>query len=213
MREVGGHQLLGAEETATADLPTRYGLFRVVAFSPEVAAREHLALVKGEVEGRRSVPVRIHSECLTGDVLTSRRCDCRAQLEKSLEMIERAGTGVLLYMRQEGRGIGLFNKIRAYRLQQEGLDTVEANLKLGFASDQRGYGDAAALIRLLGIRSVRLMTNNLSKVEGLRAAGIVVEDRIPLLTEPDEHNAGYLRTKAEKFGHLLDPEEPGDDRS
>jgi GTP cyclohydrolase II len=193
-------------EIATASLPTRYGAFRVYAFSPDIVAKEHLALVKGSARGRSGVPVRVHSECLTGDVMGSRRCDCRAQLEQSLEMIEKAGIGALIYLRQEGRGIGLFNKIKAYHLQELGRDTVEANRELGFADDTRRYHDAARLIRLLGIVSVRLITNNLAKIDGLRQEGIIVEDRIPLITEPDEHNARYLETKAEKMGHLLQPD-------
>lgn len=199
--------VLGTEEEASAELPTRYGSFRVHAFAPEVVSAEHVAVVKGEVQDRRGVAVRLHSECLTGDVMGSRRCDCRAQLEKSLALIEKEGCGVLLYLRQEGRGIGLFNKIRAYRLQEEGLDTVEANLKLGFDSDHRSYRDAALILRMLGVRSVRLITNNLSKIEGLREEGIEVQERIPLITEPDAFNAQYLRTKAEKCGHLLDPQD------
>lgn len=197
-----------AGRIASASLPTRHGPFRIFAFPPEVVVEEHVALVKGEIAGMAEVPVRIHSECLTGDVLGSRRCDCRAQLEGALELIGREKAGALLYLRQEGRGIGLYNKIRAYRLQEEGLDTVEANLRLGFEDDQRSYRDAALLIRLLGILSVRLITNNRLKIDGLRQEGIEVAGRIPLLTEPDEHNAGYLRTKAEKLGHLLGPRRP-----
>jgi GTP cyclohydrolase II len=195
-------------EVAVANLPTRYGTFRVYGFSPDIVADEHVALVKGEVRGRAGVPVRIHSECLTGDALGSRRCDCRAQLEKSLRMIEEAGAGVLIYLRQEGRGIGLFNKIRAYGLQEQGRDTVEANRELGFADDGRTYHDAAELIRRLGPASVRLITNNMAKIEGLRQEGIAVDGRIPLITEPDVHNARYLETKAEKLGHLLGPDAP-----
>lgn len=195
-----------SNDTASAVLPTRHGLFRVHAFSPAIMAQEHLALVKGDVRGMESVAVRIHSECLTGDVFGSRRCDCRAQLESSLSIIGQEGVGAIFYLRQEGRGIGLFNKIKAYRLQEEGLDTVEANLKLGFENDHRRYADAATLIRCLEIRSVRLITNNLDKISGLRMEGIAVVGRIPLITEPDEHNAHYLRTKADKLGHLLDPE-------
>ena len=194
------------EEIAVANLPTRYGDFKVYGFSAGIVDAEHVALVKGAVRGRDRVAVRIHSECLTGDVLGSRRCDCRAQLESSLAMIEKTGSGVLIYLRQEGRGIGLFNKIKAYHLQELGRDTVEANLELGFADDGRTYHEAARLIRLLGVRSVRVITNNLAKIEGLRQAGILVEARIPLITEPDEHNARYLETKAEKLGHLLGPD-------
>jgi 3,4-dihydroxy 2-butanone 4-phosphate synthase/GTP cyclohydrolase II len=191
---------------ATASLPTRHGTFRVVAFPPEVVPEEHLALVKGDVAGRSAVAVRVHSECLTGDVMGSRRCDCRAQLEAALALIEREGEGILIYLRQEGRGIGLYNKIRAYRLQEMGRDTVEANLELGFENDQRSYRDAARLLSILGPTSIRLITNNPLKVDGLCQEGIDVAGRIPLITEPDEHNAGYLRTKAEKLGHLLEVE-------
>jgi GTP cyclohydrolase II len=194
------------DRVASATLPTRHGTFRVVAFPSDIVPDEHVALVKGEVAGRDAVPVRVHSECLTGDVMGSRRCDCRAQLEASLALIEREGVGILLYLRQEGRGIGLYNKIRAYRLQEQGRDTVEANLELGFGNDDRSYRDAATLLRVLEPRSVRLITNNMRKIDGLRAEGIDVSGRIPLVTEPDEHNAGYLRTKAEKLGHLLDLE-------
>ncbi len=197
------------ETPAAADLPTRYGRFRAHAFPPDVASEEHLALVMGEVRGSQGVPVRLHSECLTGDVMGSLRCDCRAQLERSLALIEEEGLGVLLYLRQEGRGIGLFNKIRAYRLQDQGLDTVEANVRLGFEGDQRGYEKAARLLALLGPRSVRLITNNPDKVEGLRREGIDVVGRISLVVTPDDHNRRYLKTKAEKFGHLLDPIEEG----
>jgi 3,4-dihydroxy 2-butanone 4-phosphate synthase/GTP cyclohydrolase II len=194
------------DRIATATLPTQHGTFKVVAFSPDVVPEEHVALVKGDVAGRAGVAVRVHSECLTGDVMGSRRCDCRAQLEAALQLIERQGEGILLYLRQEGRGIGLYNKIRAYRLQELGRDTVEANLELGFENDQRSYRDAARLLTILGPASIRLITNNPRKVDGLRQEGIDVAGRIPLITEPDEHNAGYLRTKAEKLGHLLEPE-------
>jgi len=193
-------------EIAVANLPTRYGDFKVYGFSAGIVDAEHVALVKGDVRDGEGVAVRVHSECVTGDVLGSRRCDCRAQLESSLAMIENADRGALIYLRQEGRGIGLFNKIKAYHLQELGRDTVEANLELGFADDGRTYHDAARLIRLLGIRSVRVITNNLAKIEGLRKEGITVDGRIPLITEPDEHNARYLETKAEKLGHLLGPD-------
>ncbi len=203
-----GHPDQATEAVATATLPTRYGTFTVYGFSGDIVAEEHVALVKGDVRGRGAVPVRVHSECLTGDVFGSRRCDCRAQLESSLAIIEKAGLGAVIYLRQEGRGIGLFNKIRAYRLQEEGLDTVQANIRLGFEDDHRTYHDAARLIRLIGPASVRLITNNQLKIDGLVEEGIQVTGRIPLITVPDEHNAQYLRTKAEKLGHLLGPE-PG----
>jgi len=201
-----GREQTPQDDVAMATLPTRYGTFNIYGFSNDVVSEEHVALVKGEVRGREGVPVRVHSECLTGDVFGSRRCDCRAQLERSLQIIEAEGMGAVIYLRQEGRGIGLFNKIRAYRLQEEGLDTVQANNELGFDDDHRSYRDAARLIRFIGPVSVRLITNNQLKIDGLKEEGIDVTGRVPLITEPDEHNAHYLRTKAEKLGHLLGPQ-------
>jgi len=193
---------------ASADLPSRFGRFRIVAFAPGTGGKEHVALVRGEVRGAAGVPARIHSECLTGDALGSLRCDCREQLERSLEALGAMPRGVLLYLRQEGRGIGLLNKVRAYALQDQGADTFEANHRLGFGADLREYGEAAAMLSALGVASVRLMTNNPAKLDGLRAHGVRVLERIPLVTPATPHNAGYLRTKQVRAGHLLDLE-PG----
>ena len=193
--------------TASAGLPTRHGAFRVMAFSRDLVSKDHLALIKGDVEGREEVPVRLHSECVTGDVLGSRRCDCRAQLEGAIDFIEKAGFGVLIYLRQEGRGIGLFNKIRAYRLQELGRDTIEANEELGFDADQRSWKEAAAILRLCGVSTVRVITNNRLKIDGLRREGIDVRGRIPIIIPPDDFNAPYLRTKADRMGHMLDEQD------
>ncbi len=186
-----------------ADLPTRFGHFRAVAFTPDAEGKEHIAIVRGTVRGSRNVPVRVHSECLTGDVIGSLRCDCRDQLQHALEHLGTLSEGVLLYLRQEGRGIGLTNKIRAYALQDDGHDTVEANHLLGFGDDERDYTTAADMLRGLGVRSIRLMTNNPRKVAGLRERGITVAGRIPIIMEPNRHNAGYLRTKQQRSGHWL----------
>ncbi len=188
---------------AAAKLPTRWGEFSVVSFGNNRDGKDHIALVRGEVDGRRDVPVRLHSECLTGDVLGSLRCDCRDQLEAALESLGKQEHGILLYLRQEGRGIGLANKIRAYALQDEGLDTVEANHALGYADDERDYGVAAGMLRALGVSSIHLMSNNPKKLEGLRAAGIDVANRIPHQMPVRRHNRHYLQTKARKSGHLL----------
>lgn len=188
---------------ATAGLPTRFGEFRVVAFEGDPQGKEHLALVRGDVRGASRVPVRLHSECLTGDVLGSLRCDCREQLLAALERIGRMPRGVLLYLRQEGRGIGLTNKIRAYALQDEGHDTIDANRLLGFDDDQRDYGGAAEMLRALGVGTIRLMANNPAKIAGLREHGIRVVARIPIMTPPNRHNARYLDTKAKRAGHWL----------
>ncbi len=188
---------------SVADLPTRFGHFRAVAFTPDAQGKEHIAIVRGQVRGSRGVPVRVHSECLTGDVIGSLRCDCRDQLEQSLEQLGALKEGVLLYMRQEGRGIGLTNKIRAYALQDDGHDTVEANHLLGFGDDERDYAIAADMLRALGVRSVRLITNNPRKVTGLRERGITIAGRIPIVIAPNRHNAGYLSTKQRRSGHWL----------
>ena len=188
---------------AVAELPTRFGDFRVVAFTPDAHGDEHIAIVRGNVRGMRDVPTRIHSECLTGDVLGSLRCDCRDQLTAALEQLGAQRFGALLYLRQEGRGIGLSNKIRAYALQDRGHDTVEANHLLGFGDDERDYTVASDMVRALGIASVRLMTNNPRKVEGLRAHDVVVSGRIPIVAPANRHNAGYLLTKQRRSGHLL----------
>jgi len=192
------------EISGTADLPSQYGAFRVYVFSNNRDTKEHVAMVHGDVFGAHDVPTRVHSECLTGDVLGSLRCDCRPQLERALERIGALARGVLLYMRQEGRGIGLTNKIRAYNLQEQGLDTLDANVALGFGADEREYSIAAAMLRTLGVRSIALMTNNPDKVKKLEADGIVVRSRIPHEIEPNPHNRAYLQTKAERFGHFID---------
>ncbi len=189
---------------SAAALPSRFGDFRVLVFSNNVDGKEHLAMVHGSVFGAHDVVTRVHSECLTGDVLGSLRCDCRDQLERSLRHAGSLERGIVLYLRQEGRGIGLTNKIRAYGLQESGLDTVDANLALGFADDLRQYGIAAAMLKTLGVRSIRLMTNNPDKVEKLTREGITVRERIPLAIEPNPHNKGYLATKARRSGHLLE---------
>jgi len=188
---------------AAAHLPTRFGDFRVLAFTPDGHGDEHVAIVRGDVRGIANVPVRIHSECLTGDVLGSLRCDCRDQLSVALDQLGQLRAGALFYLRQEGRGIGLTNKIRAYALQDRGHDTVEANHLLGFGDDERDYRVAADMVRALGIKSVRLMTNNPRKVHGLRAHDVVVTGRIPLVMPANRHNASYLLTKQRRSGHLL----------
>ncbi len=198
-----GHAL-EVEIASVAQLPSRFGDFRIVVFSNNHDGKEHLAMVHNEVFGAHDVVTRLHSECLTGDVLGSLRCDCRDQLERSLCHIGALPRGIVLYMRQEGRGIGLTNKIRAYGLQERGLDTVEANLALGFADDLRQYGVAAAMLRTLGVRSIRLMTNNPDKVQKLEGEGIVVRERIAIAIEPNVHNRSYLSTKARRSGHILD---------
>lgn len=187
---------------AEARLPSRFGQFRVVAFESR-DHKEYGAVIKGDVRGQRNVPVRIHSECFTGDVMGSLKCDCRDQLEAALSYIGKVERGAVLYLRQEGRGIGLANKIRAYALQDAGLDTVEANLALGFDDDLREYDIAAQMIEELGIVSVCLLTNNPKKWQGLDAHGVDVVDRIPLQMEPNRHNVDYLSTKKRKSGHLL----------
>jgi 3,4-dihydroxy 2-butanone 4-phosphate synthase/GTP cyclohydrolase II len=185
------------------DLPTDYGHFRLKMYKSRVTGLEHLALVKGDVASAESVLVRVHSECFTGDVLASERCDCGHQLHKAMAMIEREGVGAVLYMRQEGRGIGLKNKLHAYRKQEEGLDTVEANLALGFAPDLRDYGEGAQMLVDLGIRKLRLMTNNPCKIAGLEGYGLEIVERVPIVIAANENDKRYLDTKKEKMGHLL----------
>lgn len=189
---------------AMAELPTRFGEFHIVAFENNRDGKEHVAIIKGDVIGAKDVPVRLHSECLTGDALGSLRCDCRDQLEASLKMIGAMGRGMVLYLRQEGRGIGLVNKIRAYSLQDQGLDTVEANHALGFRDDERDYAVAAHMLMSLKIESVRLITNNPKKIQQLIDYGIQVSDRIPHIMEPNEYNRFYLETKVVKSGHMID---------
>jgi GTP cyclohydrolase II len=193
---------------AQAELPTRYGRFTIYGFSGRSPLEEAVALVRGNLHGhfgKRTAPlVRVHSQCLTGDVLTSLRCDCRAQLELSLRKIGRARSGVLLYLPQEGRGIGLMNKLRAYQLQDGGMDTVEANENLGFAADARDYDFSAKILKLLGAKKIRLLSNNPEKVRQLESAGIRVVERIPCQPRISRTSRAYLRTKKSKMGHLLD---------
>jgi 3,4-dihydroxy 2-butanone 4-phosphate synthase/GTP cyclohydrolase II len=184
-------------------LPTAYGDFRAVAYRSMVDNKHHIALVKGEVDGMEDVLVRVHSECLTGDVFHSLRCDCGEQLESALSMIEAEGAGVLLYLAQEGRGIGLLNKLHAYKLQEEGLDTVDANLKLGLPADLRDYGIGAQILVDLGLSKIRIMTNNPKKIIGLEGYGLEVTEQVPIEHIPNEHNEAYLRAKKERMGHLL----------
>lgn len=185
------------------DMPTRFGAFELHLYESDVDEREHVALVKGDLSGDTPVLVRMHSECLTGDAMGSLRCDCETNLHSALEMIERAGRGALVYMRQEGRGIGLRAKLHAYKLQEDGYDTVEANLKLGFKMDERDYGIGAQILSDLGIRRVKLITNNPAKRVGLEAYGIEIVDRVPVAIQVNEWNLTYMRTKREKMGHLF----------
>jgi len=184
-------------------VPTRYGAFSAIAYENDVDSYTHLALVKGEIGTDKPVLVRVHSECLTGDVFGSMRCDCGNQLAGALSMIEREGRGALLYLRQEGRGIGLVNKLKAYNLQDDGCDTVEANKQLGFKPDLRDYGIGAQILRDLGVRKMRLMTNNPKKIIGLEGYGLQVVERVPIEVTPNEKNIEYLRTKRTKMGHVL----------
>ena len=184
-------------------LPTDYGLFTAIAYSNEVNDKEHVALVKGTVDPDQPVLVRMHSECLTGDVFHSHRCDCGPQLEAALKRIDEEGCGVLVYLRQEGRGIGLINKLKAYRLQEQGFDTVDANIQLGFPPDLRDYGVGAQILKDLGVRKIRLLTNNPRKIRGLEGHGLQIVERVPIQMEPNENNRKYLRTKKQKLGHLL----------
>jgi len=185
------------------DFPTRFGHFKLIHFRNRVTEEHHLALVKGDVNTDEPVLVRVHSECLTGDVFGSQRCDCGDQLHQALRMIEREGRGVLLYMNQEGRGIGLTAKLHAYKLQDQGLDTVEANLKLGFPSDLRDYGTGALMLKNLGVRKLRLMTNNPKKIIALNGFDLEMVERVPIETSPNEVNLHYLETKRDKMGHLI----------
>jgi 3,4-dihydroxy 2-butanone 4-phosphate synthase/GTP cyclohydrolase II len=191
------------ERVVATKLPTEFGEFVAVGYRSLVDDKHHVALVKGDVAGRSDVLVRVHSECLTGDVFHSLRCDCGEQLESALAMIEREGEGVLLYLAQEGRGIGLLNKLRAYKLQEEGLDTVDANLKLGLPADLRDYGIGAQILVDLGLSSIRILTNNPKKIRGMEGYGLSVTDQVPIQHSPNPHNEAYLRAKREKLGHML----------
>lgn len=189
---------------AEANLPTEFGTFKSIVFQSDVDGLEHVALVKGEIgDGREPILVRVHSSCLTGDVFSSRRCDCGPQLHAAMERIDREGRGVLLYMNQEGRGIGLTAKIKAYALQEQGFDTVEANERLGYAPDLRDYGVGAQILSSIGVRRMKLMTNNPRKIVGLQGYAIEVVERVPIEVEPTESNRDYLTVKAQKMGHIL----------
>ena len=196
-------------QVAETVLPTPYGEFKAIAFVNDIDDYEHLALVKGGIEPEKEVLVRVHSQCLTGDVFGSFRCDCGSQLEKAMEMVQSEGLGVILYMQQEGRGIGLANKLKAYALQDKGRDTVEANEELGFDADLRDYGVGAQILAALGVRKMRLMTNNPRKIIGLEGYGLEITGRVPIETEPKPENIRYLITKCQKLGHLMNMDKEG----
>ncbi|MFZ6022965.1 MAG: bifunctional 3,4-dihydroxy-2-butanone-4-phosphate synthase/GTP cyclohydrolase II [Bacteroidota bacterium] len=191
------------EELVRVDMPTKYGQFDLIAFKEKTSGAEHLALVKGEWKKEEAVLTRVHSSCFTGDILGSFRCDCGEQLQKAMKMVEAEGKGVILYMNQEGRGIGLINKLKAYKLQEEGMDTVEANLHLGFGMDERDYGVGAQILRKLGISKLRLMSNNPRKRAGLKGYGLEIVDIVPIEVAPNPHNEKYLKTKRDKLGHEI----------
>ena len=192
------------EEIVRVDMPTKYGDFQLVAFKEKNSTNEHLALLKGKWEKDEPVLVRVHSSCFTGDILGSLRCDCGEQLQKALMMVEAEGKGAILYMNQEGRGIGLLNKLKSYRLQEQGMDTVEANLHLGFKMDQREYGVGAQILRDVGVRKIRLLSNNPNKKTGLGGYGLEIVAQVPIRIKPNPHNEAYLRTKRDQMGHDLD---------
>jgi 3,4-dihydroxy 2-butanone 4-phosphate synthase/GTP cyclohydrolase II len=198
------------ERVAEANLPTEFGCFRIVGFREKRTGEEFVALVKGQLDQATPTLVRIHSQCLTGDVFHSNKCDCGRQLNTAMKLIEEEGLGAIIYQQQEGRGIGIMNKIRAYALQDAGMDTVEANISLGFEADLRQYDSCVEIIKQLGLRRIRMMSNNPDKIEALRAAGLEVVERIPMEFEPHARSLEYLKTKKEKLGHMLDelfPEE------
>jgi len=199
------------EEIVRVDMPTKYGDFKLIAFQEKNTSNEHLALVKGEWEKDEPMLVRVHSSCFTGDILGSLRCDCGDQLHAAMRMVQDEGRGAILYMSQEGRGIGLLNKLKAYRLQEEGMDTVEANLHLGFQMDQRDYGVGAQILRYLGITKLRLMSNNPKKRVGLIGYGLEIVENVPIQIHPNPHNEKYLQTKRDKLGHEIMPTDANDD--
>jgi 3,4-dihydroxy 2-butanone 4-phosphate synthase / GTP cyclohydrolase II len=191
------------EEITRVDMPTKYGHFKLVAFKEKITGGEHLALIKGEWQKGEPVLTRVHSSCFTGDILGSFRCDCGDQLHKAMQMVEAEGKGLIIYMNQEGRGIGLMNKLRAYKLQEEGMDTVEANLHLGFGMDERDYGVGAQILRYLNVTKLRLMSNNPKKRAGLSGYGLEIVEIVPIEIKPNEHNEKYLTTKRDKMGHKI----------
>jgi 3,4-dihydroxy 2-butanone 4-phosphate synthase / GTP cyclohydrolase II len=201
------------QRVAEAKLPTKYGNFKVIAYKSTTDPDEHLAMVMGDVNTDEPVLVRVHSQCLTGDVFHSLRCDCGEQIEMAMKRIAEEGRGVVLYMRQEGRGIGIHNKIKAYALQDKGMDTVEANISLGFKADQRDYGIGAQILADLGIHNMRLMTNNPKKMSGLESYGLKITEQLPITTKPNPHNRRYLQTKQKKLGHLLTVADADNDKT